>query len=121
MAHNPGSFIFLTNPGSFQIVNRRTKSRRKPVTIIVGIICENGIVVASDSQTTHGNSRLHCNKVSCLEFIGGKAIVAQSGASDLSSRAVQILTEKAKQSRIADDRSVARLAEESVREVHNYL
>ncbi len=82
---------------------------------------DNGIVFASDSQTTHGNSRLPGNKISILEFETGKALVAQSGSSDLSGRAVQILTEKAKRARISDEMSVARLAEESVREVHNHL
>jgi 20S proteasome alpha/beta subunit len=104
----------------------RSQKRKTPVTIIIGIICDNVIVMASDSQTTYNSStgaiqRLDTPKISTLEFSNGEALVAQSGDVTLSSRAVEILTDMAKGQAITDYRTVADMAQKAVRKVKEEL
>lgn len=92
------------------------------MTIIVGIICDGEIVLASDSQTTFGTSkRSDVEKISIVEFENATALVAESGTAQLSGKAVEILQEKAKGKKLTDYRMVAELAQESLREVRTYL
>ena len=104
---------------------RKTK-RKPPVTIIIGIICKQTIVVASDSQTTFSSStgaiqRLDTPKISTLEFNNAQALVAQSGDVTLSSRAVEILTDMIKGKSISDYRTVADMAQDAIRKVKEEL
>jgi 20S proteasome alpha/beta subunit len=92
------------------------------VTIIVGIITKDQIILASDSQTTYGNlKRLDVQKISVVEFSNTCALVAESGAAEQSGMAVELLKQKAKGKALADYAMVAELAQESLREVRNYL
>lgn len=88
------------------------------MTLIIGIICANGIVLAADSQTTKGAAKqLSTNKISVVEFETGMALVAESGSASLSNAAIEIFQRKAKGKQIKDETTVAKTAEESVREV----
>ena len=91
------------------------------MTIIVAIVSEYEIVVASDSQTTFGTSkRSDVDKISKVEFADGAvALVAESGSAQLSGKAIELLQRKAKGRKLDDYRLVAELAEESLREVRN--
>lgn len=92
------------------------------MTIIVGIISDGEIVLASDSQTTFGTAkRSDVEKITKVEFSNATALVAESGSAQLSGKAVEILQEKAKARELTDYRMVAELAQESLREVRNYL
>lgn len=42
---------------SKQLVRNPPKPKKKPVTVIVGIICKEAIILASDSQTTYGTTK----------------------------------------------------------------
>jgi 20S proteasome alpha/beta subunit len=96
----------------------RKQKRKTPVTIIVGIISDGEIVLASDSQTTYGTAkRSDVEKISVIEFSNAVALVAESGAAQLTGRAVELLQEKAKGKELSDYRMVADLAQESLREV----
>lgn len=88
------------------------------MTIIIGIIADGEIVLASDSQTTRGTAkRSDINKISIVDFANGVALVAESGSAELSGKAVEILQEKAKGQKISDYRMIAELVEQSLREV----
>ena len=90
--------------------------RKAPVTIIVGIICKDAIVIASDSQTTSGARKAtDSDKVSVLQLQDAKALVAQSGSSVLGARAVEILEGLAANQPLSDRRSVADLAQKAMR------
>ena len=92
------------------------------MTIIVGIVSDGEIVLASDSQTTFGTSKLtDVDKISTVEFSNTTALVAESGAAEQSGMAVELLQKKAKNRELTDYAMVAELAQESLREVRNYL
>ncbi|MGD0743519.1 MAG: hypothetical protein ABSA45_00035 [Verrucomicrobiota bacterium] len=88
------------------------------MTIIVGIICENAIVLASDSQTTSGTTkRTDTEKISSVEFANLTALVAQAGYAPFSGQAVEIFNSLAKDKEITDYRMVAELAERAMRQL----
>lgn len=92
------------------------------MTLIVGIICKDAIVLAADSQTTKGTAKqLGTNKISIVEFENGKALVAESGSTSLSISAIQTFQRKAKGKQIEDDLTIAKTAEEAVREINTSL
>jgi 20S proteasome alpha/beta subunit len=95
------------------------KPKRKTiVTLIVGIICKDAIVLAADSQTTRGFAKqLGTNKINTVEFQNGKVLVAESGSASLSTAAIEIFQRKARGIKIESDSTVGDLAKESVREV----
>jgi len=93
------------------------KKRTKPVTLIVGIICKDAIVLAADSQTTKGASKqLGTNKINIVEFANGKAAIAEAG-SILSNVAIEALKNLAKGKQIENELTIAKTAEAAVREV----
>jgi 20S proteasome alpha/beta subunit len=78
------------------------KNKRKPVTLIIGIVCKDGIVIAGDSQTTWETGKSwSTNKITDLEHSSGHAIFAESGADITSSFILEelkiLLTEKTTQ------------------------
>ena len=90
----------------------------KPVSLITGIICKDGIVLAADSQTTKGTAKqLGANKISVVEFQDGKVLVAESGSAALSQRAIQVFQQKAFDRKMENAEMVAKVAEEAVREI----
>src|SRR5258708_32055200 len=101
-------------------LRRKPTKRSKPVTLIVGIICKDGIVVAGDSQTTWGSKKSWlANKISESDFANGGAIVAESGAVLTSSKVVEHLTAMAKDRAI--DAPLPELASKAVRKVRDAL
>ena len=94
---------------------RRTK-RKNPVSIIVGIICQDGIVLACDSQTTAGSAkRTDSDKISHLTFGGKDIIVAEAGDSTLSARAVELLQKQFSLLTFDDWRKPADAAQDAVK------
>jgi len=99
-----------------------TSSRTKKgnlLTLLAGIVCRDGIVIASDSQTTYdGTSKIRgVRKVSLVEFKNGSAIIGEAGSDQLSSNAVQRIKSAARGIEIKDDEAVAQLVRNAVREV----
>jgi 20S proteasome alpha/beta subunit len=93
------------------------KRKAKRVTLILGIVCKDSIVLAADSQTTKGVAKqLGTNKISVVDFANGKAAVAESG-SILSNVAIELFQMKARGKAIENQLTVAKTAEEAVREV----
>jgi 20S proteasome alpha/beta subunit len=97
--------------------------RTTGMTIIIGLIGKDSIILACDSQTTYGahTKRLNAKKISVVKFKNSEALVAESGAADLSSRVVEIFRRNAKNESLTDSDTVMRVAESSVREVRNHL
>lgn len=95
---------------------RKWKAR---VTIIVGIISSDGIVVASDSQTSYAptsSNRRDTDKICKLKFAsGGQVFVAQAGDAVMTGRAIEILQNEVSAASFDDYRKPAELAEKSVR------
>jgi 20S proteasome alpha/beta subunit len=92
--------------------------KKKPVTLIVGIICKDAIVLAADGQTTKGDAKyLGANKINSVSFKNGAALVAESGSADLSNRAIELFKKKAESITIESESDVTKAAIESMREV----
>jgi 20S proteasome alpha/beta subunit len=91
------------------------------VTIIVGIICKDAIVLASDSQTSYYPStqkRCDTDKVCAIKFKDGKEfLVAQAGDATLSSRAIEILSNSCADGDFVDYRKPADLAELAIKQI----
>lgn len=88
----------------------RPRKQKTRVTIIVGIIAKEMIVVACDSQTTSGTSKRHdMGKITLVHGNNNesKLLVAQSGHADFSSRVVEIFEEKIRNVSLDDYRSAA--------------
>jgi hypothetical protein len=98
----------------------KPKPKRKPVTLIVGIICKDGIVVASDSQTTWETGKSwDRTKMTVLEYPYGRALLAQSGAAITSSNVAEQMQKLAENRELFDAqemRGIAALAVKKVRE-----
>src|SRR5258708_7079834 len=88
----------------------------KPMTIAIGLLCNDSIVLASDSQTTCDNI-----KETGIEKIHvfGRAfktqyLVAEAGNADRSWRAFEILREMAEKVDLTDYRTIADLASKAM-------
>lgn len=85
------------------------------MTIAIGLLAEDAIIVAADSQTTRGNvKRDDAEKVSIIPFAEGSVIVAQAGNADRAGRAIDILTELALTAKITHGGAAVELAERAV-------
>jgi len=101
---------------------RKKRRPGKPVTLIVGIICKDAIVLAADSQTTKGNARqLGANKISVADFKNGKAIIAESGSASLSVSAIQVFQRMALATKIENELTIAKTAEAAIRNIRAEL
>jgi 20S proteasome alpha/beta subunit len=99
--------------GVFGCKTYRKPKRKAPVTIAIGILCNNSIVVASDSRITYpdGTVRDDGNKIGKITFKdGSNAIVAQSGDDDLGSRIIENMGAQADDLKLNDWQSVSELA-----------
>ncbi len=98
------------------------KPKRKPVTLIVGIICTDGIVVAGDSQTTWGSGKSWtANKMTELEHPFGRALIAESGAVLSSSKAIEHLKESASDKALFNEHGLPGLMALAIKKVRDDL
>ena len=88
------------------------------MTLIVGTICKDAIVMGAESETTRGASKLHgTKKLTIVEFIGGSVIVGEAGIQFLSNAVVDRFSAIAGKTQMADRESVARTLSESFRAI----
>ena len=101
----------------------RKPKRKALVTIVVGLVGANSIVLVSDSRTTKPDGTIddEAQKISIINLKDVQALVAQSGNADFSSRAVDILTQKASEKSLDDYRTIADLAQEAVKELKHQI
>ncbi len=108
----------LDAPNRFRHPFRKPKIRKNPVTLIVGIICKDAIVLAADSQTTYYPSKiLGTNKISEVKFKNGSALIAEAGFVTYSNEAVDIIQKKAAETEIKNEETIAGICRDAVFEV----
>lgn len=87
------------------------------MTLIVGIICADGIVLAADSQTSKGDAKIPgTNKISEIDFLNGSAIIAEAGSSNLSNSVIDHLRRLAAITKIENEDTVVHTVVAAVRE-----
>ena len=92
------------------------------MTIIIGIICKDSIILASDSQTTRdGTKRMDAKKITCIKFDNYPVLIAEAGNAGNCSRAIELLRETAKQTKIIDYRQPADMAVKAMTQVKKEL
>src|SRR5437899_7246721 len=97
-------------------------ARKAPVTIIVGIACKNGIVLASDSETTCGFAKSRDTvKVHFIQFSNGMALLGESGNADIASRAIDQFQDYAKATALTDYRTAADVLQKALWKVRDEL
>lgn len=90
------------------------------MTLIVGIVCQDAIVLASETQTTLGNYRIpDTTKIHKVEFQNTKALIAESGAADWSNIAIDRIQKRAKAIAVNNDDTIAKFVSEIVREIRS--
>jgi len=91
------------------------------MTIIVGAICTEGLVLASDSQAGSLRGvhvkRLDYTKIYDFSFDGTTIAITGAGETPFITRAIEIFEEKAKDTKFHKPRDVADLAESVVNEI----
>jgi len=98
------------------------KQLKAPVTIAIGLLCENSIIAASDSQMTMGgNKDLDAEKITAIKFKGSSALVAQAGGVAMAARALGFMQDLASGSEISDEWTVANTAQEAIRQLRELM
>jgi 20S proteasome alpha/beta subunit len=118
-------FMVLHNPNPGAAFGKPIPRRKAPVTIIIGIKCKDAIVMASDSQTTEGTSKMSdAIKIARIQMGNREILVGQSGSVTLGSRAIEIIQSLAAGQSITDAKHPAQLAwkamSQLVREMRDY-
>lgn len=94
------------------------------MTIVIGIKCDQAIILACDSRTTDELGYSHDNAVKLHEITfqdGNIGIVAEAGHAELSSQAVEIMSRFAAQKPLADYRGFANCAVQAISELKQQL
>jgi 20S proteasome alpha/beta subunit len=92
------------------------------VTLIIGTICKDAIVMASDSQTTReGSKRTDAEKLLSLRFGTDRVLLGHAGNAGNSARAIEILSELAKDKPLDDYRMPADLARQAMIQLKHEL
>jgi 20S proteasome alpha/beta subunit len=103
----------------------KPKRKKKPVTVIIGIICEFGIVLASDSQTTFGDNSKRCDaeKIRVVKFkeSDDKVLVAQSGSVETSSRAIDVMEQLAADRKLENEETVISTVQKAMHKVRTEI
>ena len=96
---------------------------RNFMSVAVGLISEESILFAAESQTTRDKLKmLGTNKVSVLTFANGEnAIVAQAGNADRSARVVEIMENMALSENIKDHDTLSEITRKSISQARNEM
>jgi 20S proteasome alpha/beta subunit len=89
------------------------------VTIIVGLVCRNSIVLANDSQQSRGDSKEMTKfKIRAVEFKGGvdKILVAQAGTAETSTAIINNMVKLASCQSMGDEAHVRALVRQAIRQ-----
>lgn len=94
------------------------ENKKIPMTQIVGIVYQEGILVASESQYTAGRQKtFDAEKISIVKFKNGDVIVAECGVVSTSNRAVRYFTEAAKDAEIDSEDAVSKIIESVIKKI----
>jgi 20S proteasome alpha/beta subunit len=94
---------------------------RRKVTIGIGLICDSGMILASDSQTTRGAAKIQTQKINVVDFADSQVLIAQAGLADLSEGTIDKMRQKAKAERIESPETVMQIAQEAVRGTYKHF
>jgi 20S proteasome alpha/beta subunit len=101
---------------------KNEKPKTRPVTLIIGIICKDGIVMAGDSQTTWDTGKSwSANKMREIKYGQARVLVAESGATLTSTDAVESLARMAEDPEMSSNHSLPELAELAIKSVRDKL
>lgn len=96
--------------------------RRPKVTVAIGLLCQDCIIVASDSQTTRGAVKnQHAQKISVIDFADSQILVAEAGVADLSEAAIAEIRAKAAGKPLNHPNEVTEIVKSSVQNVHKHF
>jgi 20S proteasome alpha/beta subunit len=96
--------------------------RKKTVTIIVAVVCKDGIVMVSDSQTTRDNYRdLRTEKLHEIKFANGSALFGMAGCHEYGLAMTETLQKEAENTEILTGDTVARVFELSARKLRDRI
>lgn len=100
-----------------------TNNGKVAMTIAIGMICKNGIVIGADSQFTDSIGRLYSgDKIATIEFSGiDRVLVAEAGLVTFTNRIVAKMRECALKTQITSDQSVTETAEAAIRDLKTQL
>lgn len=91
---------------------------KRAMSVLIGIICPEAIVLAADSQITDLSTGefSYVDKVSVVKFFpNDHVLVAQGGLWQLTNRVIEIMREKARAVKITSTHSVIQIVEDSIR------
>lgn len=94
------------------------------MTIIVGLICQDCIIVASDSQTSFGDHKtLVADKIRVVNFAGEgeKILIAQAGCAETSASVIAEVERIAHDCSMGDEKNVVEVIKQSVLRVRQDL
>ena len=93
--------------------------RKKPMTLIVGIVRPDWVVLATESQFTEMQTGAVDNgdKISVVPLYFGEFLVAQAGLPDVTSSIVDIMRDKAKDIRKVNAATIKQIASDSIHEL----
>jgi 20S proteasome alpha/beta subunit len=112
----------LVNQPPFPKVRPKPQPERKRVTVIIGIICDDAVVMASDTQTTIGTlKRSNTNKLQPVRFKNGHALIGEAGHAHLSGNAVQHMQLLGPLAEIVDEQTVQKTAEDAMQRTRETL
>lgn len=111
----------LTTARLKRTIGPHTAEGEPQMTIIVGVICKDGLVLASDSQAGSLRGvhvkRLDYTKIYNFSFDGMTIAITGAGETPFITRAIEIFEEKAKETKFHKPRDVGDLAESVVNEI----
>ena len=94
------------------------------MTIIVGLVCRNSIVLANDSQQSRGDSKETTRfKIRAIEFKGrvDKILVAQAGTAETSTAIINNMAKLASSQSMGDENQVRALVRQAIRQERQRL
>ena len=116
--HNPKQGNNILDTPSANWIGFGQLKRKKPMTLIIGIICKDAIVFGAESETTRGNSKYQgTQKITAIDLIGGGAIVGEAGIQHLSGGVVDNFVEAVSKTKMKSDESLVKSLESSFREI----
>jgi len=86
--------------------------------MLAGIVCSNGIILASDSLLVDWNSgdQNFVDKISVVDFLLDQVLIAEAGLPTVTNRGGEIIQRKARGLKITDASVVIKIVEDSVSE-----
>jgi len=105
----------LQNPARLDVFEPKPKPRpkpkiRQPVAIAIGMLCEGGILVATDSQTTYGTIKSQdAQKVRLMGVANCTVMIGESGNGYRSQRAIEWIEQLGQNTAVTDYRSIAEI------------